>query len=79
LTEATTRWDAYEAEAPEIEHLYALALSALFPEKMSAAQGDERGQHERDVAYWLQEAEARGKRVQLNLPQQTIPVIGWRR
>jgi len=79
LTEATTRWDAYEAESPEIDHLYALALSALFQEKMSAAQGNERSQHERDVAYWLQEAEARGKRVQLNLPQQTIPVIGWRR
>jgi hypothetical protein len=77
MTQVITEADSIDADEPEIQHIYALALAYLYQEKMAQTQGEERKQYERDISFWLAEAERRGRTIRLHLPQPTRKVPGW--
>ena len=66
-----------ETEESNVSHLYALALSHLFQQKMAQASGTEQEQWDRDRKLWLRIAEERGMNVELLLPLPTDKIPGW--
>lgn len=77
LSTLATAASSTETEEPNVSHLYALALAYLYQENMAQVAYAERSEWERDIAFWLNEAETRGKQIELNLPPPTQKRAGW--